>query len=102
MYHNRAMRKIPTLFVRDYDDGARVTNVVSTGAEANPEKLAENGIYRQGTPEYLDFPRTFDEIRSALAAMDIEGVVWHNQNGDMVKIKGSDFGLRRGVELVSA
>lgn len=68
---------------------------IGTRHGANPEKLSENGLYRHGTPEYPDFPRTFDEIKAALETMDVEGVVWHNSDGEMVKIKSKDFGINR-------
>jgi hypothetical protein len=67
---------------------------IGTRHGANPEGLTDNGLYRHGTPEYPDFPRTFEAIREALMDADIEGIVWHN-NGDMVKIKAADFGLKR-------
>lgn len=69
---------------------------VGTRHGANPEKLTENGLYRHGTPEYPEFPRTFDDIKTALETMDVEGVVWHHPDGvRMVKIKSKDFGLNR-------
>lgn len=68
---------------------------IGTRHGANPEKLSENGLYRHGTPEYPGFPRTFDEIKAALETMDVEGVVWHNPDGAMVKIKSKDFGINR-------
>jgi len=43
-----------------------------------------------------DCPRTFDALREYLRGRDIEGVVWHHPDGRLVKIKGKDFGLRRG------
>lgn len=39
---------------------------------------------------------TFDSIRDFLAQHDIEGLVWHHPDGRMVKIKGKDFGIKRG------
>lgn len=68
---------------------------IGTRHGANPEKLSENGLYRHGTPEYPDFPRTFDEIKVALETMDVEGIVWHHPDGSMVKIKSKDFGINR-------
>lgn len=42
-----------------------------------------------------DCPRTFAELREYLTKHAIEGVVWHHEDGRMVKIKGRDFGIKR-------
>lgn len=39
--------------------------------------------------------RSFDELELWLVGKDLEGVVWHHENGRMAKIKLSDFGLKR-------
>jgi hypothetical protein len=36
---------------------------------------------------------SFTDIKDWLCITDIEGIVWHNSNGDMVKIKRKDFGF---------
>lgn len=38
-------------------------------------------------------PRTFDDIKEFLSDTLIEGIVWHHEDGRMVKIKRKDFGL---------
>jgi hypothetical protein len=44
-------------------------------------------------------PRTYNELKewfgNWVKVGDIEGIVWHRENGDMVKIKKKDFGLKR-------
>ena len=62
--------------------------------QGNPERLPTHFLVAHGM-EALDCPRDFDGIKAYLAAHDIEGVVWHHQDGRLVKIKGKDFGLRR-------
>lgn len=42
-----------------------------------------------------DVPTTYEGLRSWLIGRDIEGVVWHNPDGRMAKIKGRDFGIPR-------
>lgn len=42
-----------------------------------------------------DCPRTFEGVREWLRTRDIEGIVWHHEDGHMVKIKKKDFGLPR-------
>jgi hypothetical protein len=39
-------------------------------------------------------PRTFDGIRQFLADNEIEGLVWHHDDGRMAKIKRRDFGIK--------
>lgn len=36
-------------------------------------------------------PREFEAIKAYLSAQTWEGIVWHRENGDMVKIKRKDF-----------
>jgi len=42
-----------------------------------------------------DVPTTYDGLRDYLTDKDIEGIVWHNPDGRMVKIKAKDFRLKR-------
>jgi len=42
-----------------------------------------------------DVPRDFEGLRLYLASSGIEGVVWHHEDGRMVKIKARDFGIKR-------
>ncbi len=45
-------------------------------------------------PEVLrEDPRTYSEIRNFLARNEMEGIVWHHEDGRMAKIKRRDFGL---------
>jgi len=62
--------------------------------QSNPEGYEAHVLIRHGC-EILDAPRTFDALRDYLASNDIEGIVWHHQDGRMVKIKGKDFGIKR-------
>ena len=52
-------------------------------------------------PEVLrENPRTYSEIRDFLARNEIEGIVWHHEDGRMAKIKRKDFGLPWPVKQV--
>lgn len=64
--------------------------------QKNPEGYAAHVLLRHGSQVLADCPRTFDALREYLHGRDIEGVVWHHHDGRMVKIKGKDFGFRRG------
>jgi Family of unknown function (DUF5565) len=39
-------------------------------------------------------PRTFEGIKQFLADNEIEGLVWHHDDGRMAKIKRRDFGIK--------
>ena len=66
------------------------------------------GIHEQGKPYNLDtdilekhgqrilknVPRTFEGIQEYLKNNYIEGIVFYRENGDMCKIKRTDFGLK--------
>jgi len=41
----------------------------------------------------LEVERTFEGIKQFLKDNEIEGIVFHRDNGDMCKIKRSDFGM---------
>jgi Family of unknown function (DUF5565) len=61
----------------------------------NKEKLENHKLIKHGEEQYPQFPRTFEGIKKHFETTDIEGVVWHNPDGRMVKIKKRDFGIRR-------
>lgn len=60
----------------------------------NPESI-ENGdiLVKHGSIVLEDVPRFFEGIREYLRTHDIEGIVFHRGNGDMCKIKRTDFGF---------
>ena len=64
--------------------------------QGNPEHYEAHTLVRHGADVITDCPNTFTALREYLRARDIEGVVWRHKDGRMVKIKGKDFGLRRG------
>jgi hypothetical protein len=65
--------------------------------QGDVERYGRHVLIAHGTLPLEDCPRTFEALREYLRTRDIEGVVWHHQDGRMVKIKGKDFGLRRNV-----
>ena len=62
--------------------------------QSNVENFDRHVLIPHGTHP-VDAPRTFGELRKWLETAGIEGVVWHHDDGRMVKIKAKDFGLRR-------
>ncbi len=79
----------------DLEDGTY--EVCGPHFQTNPEHFHSDVLIRHGTEQYPDCPRTFDALREWLAERDIEGIVWHHPDGQMVKIKGKDFGIKRSA-----
>lgn len=67
----------------------------------NPERFDSHVLLRHQDAEGYIVPRTFEGMRDLLAALDVEGFVFHHPDGRMAKIKGKDFGLRRGERLAA-
>lgn len=62
----------------------------------NPERGHWHTLVRHGSRVLHDVPRDFDGLRDWFAAgQALEGIVWHHDDGRMVKLKGSDFGYGR-------
>lgn len=61
----------------------------------NPEKITGHKLIRHGSEVFADCPRDYDGLKKYLSDLDVEGVVFHRANGDMVKIKKKDFGIKR-------
>lgn len=59
---------------------------------SNAEKLDKHMLIKHGE-EILNVERTFEGIKKFLEEHYLEGIVFHRGNGDMCKIKRSDFGL---------
>lgn len=69
--------------------------------QGNPEEIDQHILIRHGDPDlHPQPPRDWVGLHSyffglALIGISIEGIVWHHEDGRMVKIKGKDFGIRR-------
>lgn len=61
----------------------------------NPERIdGDIDVFiKHGSVILQDVPRDFDGIFEYLSSHYIEGIVFHRGNGDMCKIKRTDFGL---------
>jgi len=65
--------------------------------QKNIDHLVDDGdILIKHGETILEVERTFDGIKTFLSENVIEGIVFHRKNGDMCKIKRSDFGLDWG------
>lgn len=82
----------------DYPSGTY--ELVGPKINGNPDGFDRHALVPHGFDVLDDVPLNFDGIRSYLESHDlIEGIVWWRENGDMVKIKAKDFGLKRGAHL---
>jgi hypothetical protein len=59
--------------------------------QGNPDKFERHVLVPHGKETLGDAPRTFDALKTYLESREIEGIVWHHQDGRMVKIKRRDF-----------
>jgi len=72
--------------------------VMGPKVQGNPEKYPMHVMYRHANPRLRmswQPPRDFDGIATRLSDANVEGFVWHHEDGRMVKIKTTDFGIRR-------
>lgn len=78
----------------DYEDGTY--ELVGPKIQGNPDGFDRHKLAPHGKEVLEGVPRDYEGIKKYLELHDlIEGIVWHRDNGDMVKIKAKDFGLKR-------
>lgn len=66
--------------------------------QGNPEHFESHVLIRHEVAQPYIVPRTFEGIRDLLGELDVEGFVFKHEDGRrQAKIKGKDFGLRRGT-----
>lgn len=68
---------------------------VGPKSQGNVEKFEQHALVRHGKEILANAPRTFEALRGYFTDRDIEGIVFHHEDGRMVKIKKKDFGLKR-------
>ena len=61
--------------------------------QTNPYDLEYDAFYKHGDKVLENVPRTFKGIKNYLENHYIEGIVFHRENGEMCKIKRTDFGF---------
>lgn len=71
--------------------------LIGPKVQGNPENQDSHVLVPHHSPALMinDTHRTFDGIRDSLEGRDLEGIVWHHEDGRMAKIKLRDFGLKR-------
>ena len=70
--------------------------------QSNPYGLDDDYLEKHGRIRLWNVPRDYEGLRAYLCVNDIEGIVWHRGNGEMCKLKRTDFGytwpLKRGSD----
>ena len=61
----------------------------------NPEQITGHKLIKHGSIVFDNVPTDFSGLQEWLKDKDIEGIVWHHPNDSMIKIKKSDFRLKR-------
>ena len=61
--------------------------------QGNPYGMDDDFIEKHGRIVLFNVPRDFIGLRAYLNCHNIEGIVWHRGNGEMCKLKRSDFGF---------
>ena len=64
--------------------------------QGNPEGFTEHILISHADAHIFEInDRSYEGIRQFLSGLDVEGLVFHHEDGRMAKIKKSDFGLKR-------
>jgi len=61
--------------------------------QGNAERREQDILVRHGSVVLDDVPRDFDGLKMYLGGKYIEGIVFHRGNGDVAKVKRTDFGF---------
>lgn len=69
--------------------------LVGPKTQGNKDKYATDTLVSHDlAPVFHDAPRTFEGLKLWLADHEVEGIVWHHEDGRMAKIKRRDFGFK--------
>lgn len=85
-YHMEAFSK-----QEEWKDGTY--ELIGKHIQGNPYKIDNNILEKHGVRILDNVPRTYEGIRDYLEKHYIEGIVFYRDNGEMCKIKRSDFGF---------
>ena len=66
--------------------------------QGNPYNMDEDFLEKHGRIVLWNVPRDYRGLMAYLSVNDIEGIVWHRGNGEMCKLKRSDFGFPWNVK----
>jgi hypothetical protein len=68
--------------------------LVGPRINGNRDSFEKHFLISHGNDILERAPRTFHELKDWLDQLHMEGIVWHHDDGRMVKIKKKDFGLK--------
>lgn len=85
-FHHEALLYDPG---RLYEPGTY--ELIGPKINGNPEGYAFHFLMEHDTSERIDVPRDFDGLAAWMSHTDVEGIVWHHEDGRMVKLKHRDF-----------
>lgn len=85
-YHIKAFNELERVVPGTYE-------LIGKHFQSNPYNLDSDCLLKHGNRVLCDVPRTYEGIRDYLENHYIEGIVFHRGNGEMCKIKRSDFGF---------
>lgn len=80
-------------FISKWEDGTY--ELCGEKVQSNPEKITGHKLIKHGNVILKNIPTDFEGLKKWLSNCNIEGIVWHHSDGRMVKIKCTDFGLKR-------
>lgn len=86
-YHIEAFKKQDS-----FDDGTY--ELIGKHFQGNPYNLNTDVLEKHGVRILENVPRTYEGIKDYLEKNYIEGIVFYRGNGEMCKIKRSDFGFK--------
>lgn len=86
IWHVKARNKYEVL-----EDGTY--ELIGKHINGNPYKLSDDYLEKHGKRIINDITLTYEGIKHYLETHNIEGIVFYRGNGDMCKIKRSDFGF---------
>lgn len=75
----------------EFEEG-QTYELCGTHFQTNPYNISGDVYYKHGARVLSGVPRTYEGINQYLAEHEIEGIVFHRGNGELCKIKRSDFG----------
>lgn len=85
-------------FNRLHDKSDGTYELLGPSIQGNPEDINFHLLTNHEDSSLKLFPpppRDFDGLKSWLNGRNVEGIVWHHDDGRMAKIKTRDFGLKR-------
>lgn len=85
-WHNEAIKNCR---ISEMENGTY--ELLGPSINRNPDAAESHILIKHGYETYDNVPRTYEGLRLWFVGKNIEGIVFHNTDGRMVKIKAKDF-----------